>query len=306
VLAAAAVVWVAACGSSSPTVPSGGGTPTPPVNALPVIDSFSVQGTRSAKEPASFADLGEAVPVSAVVHDTDTPTAQLEYQWSATSGTFSGTGASVTWTAPASAATPVDVTMTLKVVDHYGLPGQTPAFTQTVSGTTTLSLHDSATEVGTMTRQFLLDFSDSSIPVDVVMRNFDMTCGPAQQERDQVAANRVTFHIDQWAIGPASTTVPFGNASCPIPAPRIQHGDACSAAPSHWESTVLKNGHHQIADGIDHVSGFYHADLKVWKLCDSQFPGTCVDVETGLGCDVDAARAMVPDSLRWRRLELPR
>ena len=68
---------------------------------------------------------------------------------------------------------------------------------------------------------------------------------------------------------------------------------------------MLKNGHRQIADGVDYVSGFYHADVKAWKLCDSQFPGTCIDVETGLGCDVDL-RAMVPDSFRGRRLELPR
>jgi hypothetical protein len=307
VVAILALTGMAACGSSTPTVPSNGngGTPPPPANALPVIDSFTIQGTRVTKEPANFADLGEAVPVSAKVHDDDTPAAQLEYQWSATAGTFSGSGASVTWTAAASAATPIDVTITLKVVDHYGFPGQAPAFTQSVSGTATLSLHDSANEVGTMARQFLLDFSDSNVSVDVVMRNFDMTCGPAQDERDQVAHNRATFHIDKATIGPATATVPFGNALCPVPG-RIQHGDACSAVPSHWESTVLASGHHQVADGVDYVSGFYHADVKAWKLCDSQFPGTCTDVTAGKPCADAAAAAMLPDSVRWRRLELPR
>ena len=306
-VAVAAVGWVAACGGSTPTVPSGGTPPpTPPANALPVIVSFAVQGTRAPKEPASFADVGEAVPVSADVRDDDTPAGQLEYQWSATAGAFSGSGASVTWTAPATAATPVDVTITLKVVDHYGVPGQPPAFTQSVSGTTILSLHDSGSEVGTMARQFLLDFSESTVPVDVVMRNFDMTCGPARDERDQVANNRATFHIDKYDIKAATTTVPFGNALCPLPPGRVQHGDACSAVPSHWESTVLANGHHQVADGVDYVSGFYHADIKAWKLCDSQFPGTCVDLNTGLGCGEATARGMAPDSARWRRVELPR
>jgi hypothetical protein len=289
---------LAACGSSTPpTQPSGGGnnggggtTQTPPANALPVIDSFTVQGTRVPKEPANFADLGEAITVSAKVHDDDTPSAQLEFQWSASAGTFSGSGTSVTWTAPSTGATPTDVTITLKVVDHFGFPGQTPAFTQSVTGTTLLSLHDSATEVGTMARQFLLDFSDSSVPVDQVMRNFDMTCGPAQDERDQVAYNRTAFHIEKYTIGPATATVPFGNSLCPIPG-RIQRGDACSAVPSHWESTILANKHYQIADGVDYVSAYYHADIKTWKLCDSQFPGTCFDATANGACTGATASA---------------
>src|SRR5215471_4087878 len=93
--------------------------PEPPANNLPVIDSVTFQGTRP-KEPVDFADVGEAVPVVAKVHDDETPADQLDYQWSATAGTFSGTGASVTWTAPASAQTPADVTITLKVVEKYG------------------------------------------------------------------------------------------------------------------------------------------------------------------------------------------
>jgi hypothetical protein len=313
----AGCLWLAACGGSSPTIPtgggsgggtsggSGGGSQTPPANVPPVIDSFTVQGTRSAKEPANFADLGEAIAVSAKVHDDDTPAEQLEYQWSAAAGTFTGSGASVTWTAPSAATTPADVTITLKVVDHYGFPGQTPTFTQSVTRTTTLSLHDSAGEVGTMARQFLLDFSDSSISTDVVMRNFDMTCGPAQDERDQVANNRSGSHIEKSSIGSATTTVPFGNAFCPVPG-RIQRGDACSAVPSHWESTDFSNRHYIIADGVDYVSAYYHADIKAWKLCDSQFPGTCFDATTGKACGAAAAATATPDSVRWRRIELPR
>jgi hypothetical protein len=297
---AIAAAFVAAGCGSAPAAPTPAPPPTPPANALPVIDGFTVQGTRVPKEPANFADLAEAVPVSAKVHDDDTPADQLEYQWSATAGTISGTGASVTWTAPSTAATPADVTITLKVIDHYGFPGQPPQFTQSVTGTATLSLHDSSNEVGTMARQFLLDFSDSSVPTDVVMRNFDLTCGPAQDERDQVANNRASLHIEKWNIGAASTTVPFGNSLCPVPG-RIQRGDACSAVPSHWESTLFANHHYTIADGVDFVSAYYHADVKAWKLCDSQFPGTCFDVTAGLPCDqVPAARAVVPDSVRWR------
>ena len=274
-----------------------------------MIDSFTVQGTRSAKEPTNFADLNETVAVSAKVHDDDTPAAQLEYQWSATAGTFSGTGTSVTWTAPPSATTPADVTITLKLVDHYGFPGQTPSFTQSVSGTTMLSLHDSTTEVGSMARQFLLDFSDSTITdVPYIMRNFDMTCSQAQDEAQQVADNRKLRRIVKYAIGLARVTVPFGNSICPITGGRTQRGDACSATASHWESTEFSNGHYTIADGDDWVNAFYHADIKAWKLCDSQFPppATCFDATAGLPCDqVPSGRSVVPDSRRWR-IELPR
>ena len=151
-----------------------------------------------------------------------------------------------------------------------------------------------------MARQFLLDFSDSTIrDVAHIMRNFDPDCAGAKQETGQVTDNRVKFKIDRSNIGPAKVTIPFGNAFCEIPNPRVQRGDACSMTPARWESTVVSNGHHQIADGIDWVSAFYLPALKAWKLCDSQFTGTCTDVTTGRQCTEDQVRAMVAGS--WRR-----
>jgi hypothetical protein len=305
--ATAGALLALTCGGPAPSPPpTPTPTPTPPANSPPVIDGFTVQGTRSPKEPANFADLGEAVPVAAKVHDDDTPAEQLEYQWSATAGTFSGTGTSVTWTAPSTAPTiPTDVTITVKVIDHYGFPGQAPQFTQSVTGTTTLSLHDSANEVGTMARQFLLDFSDSTITdVPYIMRNFDMTCRDAQSEFDDVSNNRKQRRIVKYEIGPARVTVPFGNAACPITGGRSQRGDACSATHAHWESTEFANGHYVISDGDDWINAFYHADVKAWKLCDSEFPppATCFDVTAGVTCDqvVPSAKSIVPDSWRWR------
>src|SRR5262249_60737544 len=107
--AIAGSAWLAACGSGHPTQPSGGGSgdggggsQNPPQNNLPVIDSFTVQGTRSPKEPAGFADVGETVPVSAKGHDDDTPAGQLEDQWSAAAGQLHGRGAGRPWIAPPS------------------------------------------------------------------------------------------------------------------------------------------------------------------------------------------------------------
>lgn len=290
----AGALLIAACGGTTMTPTpqptpggGGGGTPTPPANNLPVIDSITIQGTR-AKEPANFADLSESVPVVAKVHDDETAVDQLEYQWSATAGAFSGTGASVVWVAPASAAAPLDVTITLKVVEKYGFAGVPPAFSHEASGTAVLSLHDSVKEVGGMARQFLLDFSDSSITdVPFIMRNFDLGCREAQDEAVQVSENRKHLKIIRSTIGIPMVTIPFGNAFCPIfksDPGRTQRGDACTATPAHWESTFLDNGHFTIADGVDWISAYYRPAIKAWKLCDSQFTGTCKDLTTGLAC----------------------
>src|SRR5439155_12141570 len=68
------------------------------VNALPLISSVGVKGQKP-REPTQVADLDETVSVSAAVTDAETPVSQLTFTWSADAGTFSGAGASVTWTA---------------------------------------------------------------------------------------------------------------------------------------------------------------------------------------------------------------
>src|SRR6478609_8861185 len=80
--------------------------------APPVMQSIAAQGTR-AKEPAQFSDLNESINVTASVTDADTTAASLQYTWTADVSTISGTGAKVTWQAPASAATPIKATITL-------------------------------------------------------------------------------------------------------------------------------------------------------------------------------------------------
>jgi hypothetical protein len=263
-----------------------------------VIASIAIQGTRS-KEPANFADLGETVQVTATVHDDETPIDQLQFVWTADVGTFTGTGPSVTWTAPSQGTTPADVTLVLQVVEKFGYPGGPLSYENDAKGSAVLSLHDSVTEVGHMARQFLLDFSDSTIPVSVVMQNFDPTCSGTAQETQQVADNRVKFLIFASNIGQPTVSIPFGNSFCSVPVDRIQRGDACSSTPVHWESKQLNNGHTQVATGIDWISAYYRTEAKSWKLCDSQFTGSCVDTSTGNACSDDAVRGMVAGA--WRR-----
>ena len=108
---ALAALLAGACGGSSnvtgpvtPTTPTSSGAQAS--NTPPVIDSIAVQGLR-ARQPGNFADLGEAIAVTAKARDEETAVDQLQYVWTAPMGTFTGSGASVTWQAPASAATPL-------------------------------------------------------------------------------------------------------------------------------------------------------------------------------------------------------
>jgi hypothetical protein len=276
----ALAVGAATCGSKTPITPS-----PPPVvdpgpvvnNTPPVIGKFTIQGIRQ-NEPANFADALEEVPVSVEVTDAESSINDLKFNWTSSVGTFSGTGAKVTWKAPDKVDAPTVVTLNLEVVETYTSQGK--PVTNNPKGSATLSLHDSVKEAGDMARQFLLDFSDSSIPVPFVMRNFDPTCYGTSEETAQVADNRTNFTIIASTIGPPNTSVKFGGI-CSF---RSKPGDACARVLSYWKSRANKNIYN--ADGslyagqgqeveagpnIDQVAAKYDANQQRWKLCDSQF-----------------------------------
>ena len=264
-------VLAAACGGS-PTTPTPPPPPVnPPVNSAPSIDSIAVQGRRP-RQPARFADLREVVDVTATVRDAETPLDQLAYQWNATAGTFTGTGQTVTWTAPDAATTPGTVTITLKVVETYGHPGQPKTFSQEVSGSQTIALHDSGREVGEMSRQFLTDFSTTSIKDwQVVMRNFKRSACPRPQEFDDERAsveNHYTnFTMNNYDIRPVSVTVNFAG-SCSVPGD-VLPGDACASARVMWDSTGPAG--RGTTTGVDHLSAVYAVADSRWWLCSSRF-----------------------------------
>lgn len=268
-----------ACSSGTPTGPG----PIPPDpgpvvnNTPPVIGKFTVQGMR-ASVLANFAEVSEDLPISVEVTDADDDS---NFNWSATANgaplsSFTGTGRSVTWQAPADATTPADVTINLEVVETFTSQGKSVA--NRVTGSTTVRLHNSVKEVGDMARQFLLDFSDSSIPVSRVMRNFEPTCSGTADETSQVSFNRELFNIVGHNVGPVTTTVRFGGF-CPF---RNRRGDACAQVPVYWKSVFLKDnpesgnkaGDSTEAFGTDQVTAFYYRDQQQWRLCDSDFDGS--------------------------------
>ena len=117
----------------------------------PVIASIVARGARP-NEPQNFADVGEEITVTATVTDPDTPSEQLVFHWTADTGTFTDSGATVKWRAPTDATAPAAITLSLSVADNTG---------NSATSSTTISLHDSVKEIGDLAREFLLDFSDS-------------------------------------------------------------------------------------------------------------------------------------------------
>jgi hypothetical protein len=270
-----AALILAACGGSgvspSPTPAGGSGFSTAPTNSAPTIGSITVQGTR-AKEPANFADAGETVAVTATVHDDETAADQLQYAWTATAGTFTGTGATVSWIAPAAVTSASTVTISLIVTEKYGA---NLAFSQSVTGAATLSLHDSRSEVGVMARQFLLDFSDTNIKdVDVIMRNFGgaSSCAESfrvQDERDDVIRNYTFYRMINFRVDPPSVTVNFGG-TCPTNhGPR--KGDACAIDGVMWDSVDTRTNSRGASAGNDFVEAAYSANDSRWWLCASDY-----------------------------------
>jgi hypothetical protein len=281
VLASLLALLVGACGgtpvSPSPNPGGGQGNTTPPPNNPPVVESIAIQGSRP-NEPANFADVAEAIAVTAKVRDDETAVDQLQYTWTATAGTFSGTGASVTWTAPATVpAAPLGspgqvVTVTLTVVERYGTAAQ---FEHRVTGTATLSLHDSRNEVGEMAWQFLMDFSDSSIrDIPFIMRNFSRARCPQPSEVDaetsQVTDDRRDFRRTSYTVTRVPASVNF-RSSCPIDGKR---GDACVVVPVVWADIRLSTNQPGSTRGNDGIAAAYSPDDGRWWLCASTYHAT--------------------------------
>jgi hypothetical protein len=243
-------------------------------NTPPVIVSIRALGTRP-NEPAQFADLDETITLTAFVQDAESPISQLGFEWASNAGgTFSGTGPVVQWHAPNTGPTPSSATLTVTVVEKYqgadptGLPLTKE---NRVSMTTVVSLHDSRSEIGSLARQFLFDFSDSGIrDVAYIMRNFSDRCpdGKASETSD-VTFNRQHFIINSSSIGSASVTVDF-SGTCPL---RLRSADACAQVPAEWTSTSRDDNSKSHVIGTDQVTAVYDPSRQRWGLCDSDFDG---------------------------------
>jgi hypothetical protein len=209
------------------------------------------------------------VTVAAKVRDAETAPEQLQYTWTAAVGTIAGSGATVTWTAPAPVPGPSEVILTLTVTERYGAGN---ALEQSVTSTARVAVHDSAREVGGMARQFLLDFSDSTIrDVPYIMRNFSKARCPQPGEVDaeyvDVADNRIKLRIVGSRVDAPTVSVNF-SGTCPVFGKR---GDACAVVPVFWDSIDLQTNVRGITQGNDIIAAVYAAADARWWLCASNY-----------------------------------
>lgn len=198
-----ALLLAAGCGGpgTGPTPPPP--PPPPPANAAPQIRSLTASAPR--------AEVDVPITLTAVVEDAETPVANLTYTWSADTGTFSGSGASVTWVAGQDAATPADVVLTLTVTERY--TSGTSQAENKASGTTTVRLNNSPKELRELSLRFLGDFANSRISPEQCVSEFSDTCSGKKAELEDIQDNRHDFEIigstlrhTSLSIAPSRTT----------------------------------------------------------------------------------------------------
>ena len=251
----------------TPTPPSGGGgggggggsvTNTPPQ-----IKSITVSDTR--------VEVGTPVTLTAVVEDLETPVANLTYEWSALTGSFSGTGPIVTWTPGADAVTPADFVVTLTVTERYTSGAAT--LENKVTGTVTAHVNNSPKELADLSVRFLNDFATSSVSPAQCVSEFSDSCRGKKDEFSDIDDNRHDFLILASTIRPTSLSIASSRTAATVHTfcsftsriittqPRdenCQHGECPlnsvgNAQGDCWTTNVYENGR--------------------WWLCDSHFTG---------------------------------
>jgi hypothetical protein len=223
---------------------------------LPVIGGISVSRSR--------VEVDETVALAVTVSDQETPPDELIYTWTATAGSFTGSGAQVTWRLPkGSAPTPLDVVITVRVTEPFGhssIDGTVTPDEQSVTASTSpIRVHDSVAELSAMAVSFLVDkFGNSSVSPQACLVDFSDTCADGKAaELDDIIDNRQTFvilsaqaHVISLDINGARTSA-FIVASCT------------------FQDRRLDNGAIGVSSGDCLLSAIYEAGR--WWLCTSNF-----------------------------------
>ncbi len=264
---------VVTVGGRAGTLPNGYtyAIPGPANNPAPRINGLTAQSSRP-RAPARVAEVEEEITVTAAVTDAETPAGDLVFEWTSESGTFTGTGASVKWSAPRPAQTPAVNTLKLALIERYVTPDGS-VHENRVEQSIAVSVHDSVKEVGDMALLFLDEFSNSTIPAETVVRNFSTKCRGRAFELSDVRDNREEYVINAYTIGAASVRIEYDGVCNTFPG-RPRPADACTTVPVRWEVTRRSDGEPGVAQGVDHVTAIY--DAGRWHLCDSDFEGRSV------------------------------
>lgn len=162
-----------------------------PTSPPPVVGAATAPVIRSITVPTTRVEAGQNVNITAVVDDAETPLTQLVYQWSASAGTITGTGATAVWRMSEGLKTGADVTVTLTVIDTYDavVNNQVVPRQFVVVGTSAaFRVHDSVAELEELARKFLLDlFGNSAIPPEDCLVDFSTVGQCAQGRQDELS-----------------------------------------------------------------------------------------------------------------------
>ncbi len=252
-------------------------TPSASPNSEPIVGAISVTPPRD-KQPKTLATIGDRVTLTASVNDSETPLNALTIEWSAlpSIGTFSGTGASVQWTAPGSTSSPQTVVLMLTVIERYqqadssGLPVQRE---HRVQRTVNVRVHDTVREVSDMAIDFLTLFSNSSLGPEAVLHNFSKTCdggeGYAAEYADVVESRATREILTHEISAPTKFEWGFGEDTICTGTRKTTAGDVCVSIPVKWTDRAIGSSATDSVSGVDFVSAAYE-DTR-WRLCHSKW-----------------------------------
>ncbi|MFB3853708.1 MAG: carboxypeptidase-like regulatory domain-containing protein [Vicinamibacterales bacterium] len=235
--------------------------PVVPVkNAPPVIIGLTAGNNNRAEE-------AQEVDVAVTVQDDETPPEQMEYEWSAPRGTFSGAGPLVKWKAPKGLQTPAEYELKVTVVEKYteldesGLARQQENRT---SGAVTVHVNDSPGEITAVVMTFLDDFAHSNVSPEVCVRNFSDSCAGKAAELSDITDNRKNRQIDSASF--RVNEVVFNDV----------RSYAWVKAPCEFRS-FIKDADGTVTNKVEVAKGdcLLEAVYENWRwwLCDSKFRG---------------------------------
>jgi hypothetical protein len=215
------------------------------------------------------AEVGHPTTLSATVEDAETPVDKLTYAWSASTGTFSDTGATVTWTPGADVETPADITVTLTVTETY-TSGSTQ-LQNTAKGTVVVHLNNSPKELADMSLKFLGNFGDSRVSPDTCVSDFTPNCNGKKDEFEDITNNRHDFLILSSTLRTTAVDPPTASGKrtvhtfCAFTSRVITNDPrTCSRADCPLNSVQSVQGDCFTTNVYDHGR---------WWLCESHFNG---------------------------------
>jgi hypothetical protein len=269
-------LMMAACGSPpvTPSPPTGGGggggggivEPPPVVNTAPTIKSLTASDTR--------VEVGTPITLTATVEDAETPVANLEYRWSAQTGTFTGNGAVVTWSPAANAQTPADYLIELNVVETIRT-GPTGSIVLENKATSTLTAHvnNSQKELAELSLRFLGDFANSSVSPERCVGEFSDSCRGKKEELQDIIDNRHDFLILSSSLRHTSLQIAGSRTSATVHTACAFTSRVIAATPQSGgclaDPASCKLGSIQNADGDCWTTNVYERGR--WWICESRY-----------------------------------